>query len=301
MTKPAVTDSANSNPDSFVQCVQFAVDGNLAELGACLDADPSLVHARSAAPFGAPLLHYAAAANGVEDEYQRTPPNAAQIVSLLLDRGAEPDALSNSYGGGPNATALCLLVSSWHPFAAGVQDDLARLLVERGASLNGLEDDGMPLATALVFGYSSVARTLAQCGARVDNLVFAAALGDMARVASFFGGPEGKELVAPETAIGTFVSPTEGKRQISAPQMVQEAFHFAVGHGHLEAAEYLLERGASVDGTSIGQHCELPLHQTIFVKKWDAARWLIERGADLDAVDGRRRATARAMADGHLG
>lgn len=293
MTKPV--------PAAFVETVHHAIEGRASEIRACLDADPSLVHARSAAPFGATLLHYATAANGVEDELQRTPPNAVEIASLLLDRGAEPDALSDSYGGGPNATSLCLLVSSWHPFAAGVQPDLVQLLVERGARVNGVEDDGAPLATALGFGYTRAAHMLAQCGARVDNLFFAAGLGDMERVASFFSGPEGKQLGPPDAATGTFVSPTQGARVISAEEALQEAFHFAVGHGALEAAEYLLDRGASVAGKTTGHHCELPLHQAIFVKKWDAARWLLGRGADLDAVDGKRRVTARAMADGELG
>ena len=275
MTKPA-----SPTPDSFVDCVHHAIEGRLAELRACLDAEPSLVHARSAAPFRATLLHYATAANGVENELQRTPPNAVEIATLLLDRGAEADALSDSYGGGPNATSLCLLVSSWHPFEAGVQPELVQLLVERGARVNGLEDDGMPLATALRFGYSSAARMLANCGARIDNLFFAAGLGDIARVSSFFSESEGQPPVAPE--------------------VVQEGLHFAVSHGHLEVAQYLLDRGASVTGTSLGHHCELPLHQTIFVKRWEAARWLLKKGADLDAVDGKRGETARAMAGGQL-
>lgn len=281
----------------LTQTIELAIDGRRDELAACLEADPSLVHARSAAPFGATLLHYAAAANGVEDELQRTPANAVEIVRLLLGCGADVDALSTSYDGGPNQTALCLLVSSWHPFKAGVQADLVRELVRGGANVNGLEDDGMPLATALVFGYTRAALMLAECGARIDNLLFAAGLGDAARVAPFLSESGG----AVEGAAGTFVSPTLGQRKIDGAEALQQAFHLAAVHGHLDVAQTLLDHGASVTAKSLGHHCELPLCQAVFVQRWEVARWLVERGADLDAVDGKRGVSAREMAKGRLG
>ncbi|MEM8711436.1 MAG: hypothetical protein AAGG01_10825, partial [Planctomycetota bacterium] len=68
-------------------------------------------------------------------------------------------------------------------------------------SVNGLEDDGMPLATALVFGYTSAARALRDVGARVDSIFFAAGLGDLDIVRSFFSS-KGVDM---KTAQGTFV------------------------------------------------------------------------------------------------
>ncbi len=290
-------DRTMTQPSAFIHAAELAVDGRLEELTVCLDGDPSLVHARSAAPFGAPLLHYAAAANGVEDELQRTPANAPLVVRLLLKRGADPDALSTSYGGGPNQTALCLLVSSWHPFEAGVQAELVHELVNGGASVNGLENDSMPLATALVFGYTGAARALAECGARVDNLLLAAGLGISEQVSSFLAAGGG----AVEGAVGTFVSPTLGPREISPAEAVQQAFHLAITHRQLDVAQTLLDHGASVTAASTGQHCELPVCQAVFVQAWETAEWLVERGADLDATDGKRNASAREMAKGRLG
>lgn len=253
----------------------LAIEGDLEALAFELDRDPNLVHARSASPFEATLLHYAAAANGVEDELQRTPPNAVEIVRLLLDRGADPDGLSTSYGGGENQTPLCLLVSSWHPFQAGVQAGLVELLVERGARVDGLGDDGMPLATALVFGYTGAAEALARSGARVDNVFFAAGLGDLERVLTFFTS-EGE---LKRSAAGSFVSPTLGAREIEPSEALQEALHFAVTHGRLEVAEALVERGASVNGVSRGHHRERPLEQAAFVQERAAVAWLEAKGA----------------------
>ena len=72
------------------------------------------------------------AANGIEVERQiQSPANAVEIMRLLLERGAEVDALCETYGGGRNQTTMCLLVSSCVPAEAGVQaalvDELCRV------------------------------------------------------------------------------------------------------------------------------------------------------------------------------
>src|SRR5438093_3900899 len=100
----------------------------------------------------ATLLQYVAA-NGVEDFRQKTPKNALDIARLLLQRGSEVDALAETYGGGPLQTTMNLLVSSVHPAAAGLQSKLVELLLDFGASINGVEDDESPLMTSLSFGY----------------------------------------------------------------------------------------------------------------------------------------------------
>lgn len=68
----------------------------------------------------ATLLHYVAA-NGVEGHRQRTPANAPDVARVLLESGAEPDAVADMYGG--QCTTMVLLVSSSHPAEAGVQVD----------------------------------------------------------------------------------------------------------------------------------------------------------------------------------
>jgi ankyrin repeat protein len=138
---------------------------------------PELVRMRSPFPHRAALLHHVAA-NGIEVERQlQSPPNVVEIARLLLECGAEPDAICTVYG--EHDTTMGLLVSSAVPAAAGVQALLVEELCAHGARADGLDDDGVPLRTAITFGYTEAAEALARCGARVDNLVFAAALGDL--------------------------------------------------------------------------------------------------------------------------
>jgi len=59
----------------------------------CSSASRGLIRARSLREHRCTLLHYAAA-NGVEAERQRTPPNAPAVAQLLLARGADPDAFA---------------------------------------------------------------------------------------------------------------------------------------------------------------------------------------------------------------
>jgi hypothetical protein len=208
--------------------------GGLATLYDLLGAYPALVRMRSPFPHHATLLHHVAA-NGIEVERQlQSPPNAPAIMRLLLERGAEPDALCDTYGGGRTQTTLVLLVSSCVPAAAGVQGDLVDELCRGGAQVNGLDDDGLPLWTAVSFGYSEAATALVRCGARVDNIVLAAALGDLAAVRGYFG-PDGKlRPDQPHLRIGI------GGPELAAAHLVDYALIQAAGHGRREVVEFLL-------------------------------------------------------------
>jgi hypothetical protein len=175
---PATREHAAEPVDLRFEAAADAIQwGELDALRARLDAMPELVWMRSPFPHRATLLHHVAA-NGIEVERQlQSPANAVQITRLLLERGAEPDAICTVYG--EHDTTMGLLVSSSVPAAAGVQALLVEDLCAHGARVDGLDDDGAPLRTAITFGYTEAAEALARCGARVDNLVFAAALGDL--------------------------------------------------------------------------------------------------------------------------
>jgi hypothetical protein len=160
----------------FEEAADAVVVGDLSRLRALVTTYPELVRARSARVHRVTLLHYVAA-NGVEDFRQKTPPNAVEIGRLLLDNGAEVDAVADTYGGGQGQTTMNLLVSSTHPNDAGLQSALAELLLDYGAAINGLENDGSPIMTAIGFWYGDTAATLARRGARLDNVVAAACVG----------------------------------------------------------------------------------------------------------------------------
>ena len=150
----------------FESAVEAVVQGDLATLESSLHAHPDLVHARSTRVthfdppvHGATLLHYVAA-NGVKGHRQKTPPNAVAVARMLLEAGAEPDALAGMYGG-QHAT-MSLLVSSDHPARAGLQVPLVDTLVDFGASVEaaGSGDWASPLMTALAFGFVTAAEAL---------------------------------------------------------------------------------------------------------------------------------------------
>ena len=283
----------------FRRAALAVVDGDATALRALLQADPMLATAVGL-PFdgvhgkkqqGGPLLHYVAA-NGVEDSLQRTPPNAPEILQILLEAGALPDQLGGAYGGGPNQTCLCLLVSSYHPFAAGVQPELVRMLVRWGAQPNGLQDDGAPLATALTFGYAAAAHALVECGARVDNVFFAAGLGNVATTRAFFdtnGTPK-------PGSCGTYVQCFgQAPAPVDPSAIVQEALHFACLHGHIAVGSFLVAQcGADVNGVQpTGHHCALPLLQALFTGvQGHMVEWLVRTGANPRLRDPNRKQTA---------
>ena len=210
--------------------------GELETLRELLDVDPALVRMRSPFVHRAMLLHHVAA-NGIEIERQlQSPANAVEIAQLLLVRGAEPDASCDLYGGGPAQTTLCLLVSSSVPAAAGVQAALVETLVGGGSRVDGVDDDGLPLWTAITFGYTEAAEALVGCGARVDNLVFAAALGDLEAVKRHFDPWRAAKLQRPRSAerIGAR-GPV-----LDADRMLEYAAIWAAAHDRREVVEFLL-------------------------------------------------------------
>ena len=226
----------------FDEAIEAIITGNAATLTKLLVAHPDLIKARSRSDHKATLLHYVAA-NGVEDELQKSPENATEIARILIEAGAEVDALAETYGGGTNQTTLCLLVSSIHPAAAGVQPALVQVLCDAGAAVNGVADDGAPLGTALLFSYRKSVDMLARCGARIDNLLFAAGVGDLARVKSFLH-TDGR--LRPEGMYhGSHLpSPADEKSQVDL------AFGLACYHLRIEVIRFLHEMGVDVNARS---------------------------------------------------
>ncbi len=188
----------------FAQAVKAVVTADVPGLKELLDQRPDLVTNRAEAAHRSTLLHYTAS-NGIEDELQLSgesiyqliqnsapaerPPlkeRAIEIARILLAAGSEVDATCETYGGGHLQTTLNLLVSSGHPAGAGVQPELVRLLCKAGASADGIANNRSPVGTALAFGYPAAAKALVECGAKIDNIVYAAAVGDMDQVRSYF-------------------------------------------------------------------------------------------------------------------
>lgn len=263
----AAVHEPESSTARFETAVEAVVDGDAAALRALLRADPALVHARSSrrtcfdpSVHAATLLHYVAA-NGVEGFRQRTPANAVEIATILLQGGAEPDALANLYGG--ECTTVSLLVSSSHPAAAGVQVALIDTLIDHGASPHpaGSGTWTSPLLTALAFGFVDAGEALVRRGARVDRLTAAAGLGRLPLVDTFLPNADGAERHA--------------------------ALAMATLNGHLEVAEKLLAAGEDPSRYNpVGLHAHAtPLHHAAGANNLPMARLLLRYGAGLDLED----------------
>jgi len=220
---------------------------------------PELTRARATRRHHATLLHYVGA-NGVEDGRQKTPPNAVEVAKVLLDAGAEVDALADMYD--HKCTTMSMLVSSCHPAKAGLQAALAETLLDHGAALDGPGSAWQSaLLTALAFGYLDTAKALAGRGAAVDTVAAAAGLGrveDTARLLPTADGP-GKHI----------------------------ALALAAQHGHADVVRLLLDAGEDPNRYNPdGFHAHsTPLHQAVWSDHMDVVRLLVERGARLDVRD----------------
>ena len=205
----------------FEVAADAVVEGDLARLKALLRRNPALAHARSARIHHATLLYYLAA-NGIEDFRQRSPANAPEIARLLLDAGAEVDALCGL--GNSDDTPMLALVTSVHPHYMGVATDLIELFVEAGSKVDGVNGDGAPVRLALKFGYPESAAALVRLGAEVKTAAMAAGLGRLDLTKEFV-----EERGASEADLAA-------------------AFEDACRFGRTDIAEYLLANGVDVDG-----------------------------------------------------
>jgi ankyrin repeat protein len=145
-------------------------------------------------------------------------PRGPEVVAMLIDAGADPNVPVR--GGRHSETPL-------HWAASSDDVEVARTLIDGGADIEATGASiagGSPLDDAVGYSCWRVARLLVDRGARVDRLWQAAALGMIARA---------EELLA------------------SAPHSQQDltdAFWMACHGGQRRMAEYLLARGADLNG-----------------------------------------------------
>lgn len=122
--RSVASDGGQGDP-AFERAVEDLLAGTIPALVGSRERFPDLVVRRSHYGHRARLLHYLAA-NGVETYRQRVPRSASKIARLLLERGADPLATANMYGG--NRTTKGMLISSAHPAAAGLTDAILAVL-----------------------------------------------------------------------------------------------------------------------------------------------------------------------------
>ena len=268
---------ADSEVSAFELAADAIVSGDLALLERLLARDPDLARARSTREHQATLLHYVSA-NGVENFRQKTPADIVAIARRLLDAGADVNAEADVYGGG--ATTLGLVVTSAHPRQAGVQAELADLLLDRGARI-----DARIVRDCLANGCPEAAAHMVERGASV-NLEEAAGLGQADVVAQYFAPPS--SVSDADAAAAVMMASWYGQQEVIAllldrgvdvatrsPKDGNTALHIAAYCGDPALVELLLERGAPVNATDAVYETP-PL-------VWALHAWLVDGREQADA------------------
>ena len=257
----------NSLESQFEQAADAIVAGDLVKLKGLLNQNPELIRMRSTREHRATLLHYVGA-NGVEGYRQKTPKNIVAIAQSLLQAGAEVDAdldygqMLRRYPERKGSSTLGMVATSCHPAVAGVQIPLLELLVNHGASVNGLPGCWQPVIAALHNGRGDAAAYLARRGAHL-NLEAAAGVGDLNAVKRFFD-PE-----------GCF-------RQNATKEQSEFGFMWACEYGHGNVVQFLLRMGVNVNAQP---HGETGLHWAAYGGHTNVIKMLLEAGAPVNVLD----------------
>jgi ankyrin repeat protein len=234
------------------------VNGDAATLKELLHHHPALITARSDRDHHAMLLHYTAA-NGVEDYRQRTPPNIVEITRMLLDAGAEVDAVGAMYGG---STTLGLAATSCHPANAGVQEALVDLLMDYGADPAIAVSpgyDGDLITACLANGRGKAAIWLAKKGVPT-NLEGAAGIGDL-------------------DALKSWLHEDGSLKDETLREKLNAGFNWACEFGHLDVVRFLVENGFDLSTLTNGM---TGLHWAAIGGQAEMVRFLLEKGAPLE-------------------
>jgi uncharacterized protein len=174
-------------------------------------------------------------------------PNGAATVAALVHAGADVNA---RFRGPHGETPL-------HWAASSDDVDVLDALLDAGADIEApgaVIAGGTPLADATAFGQWNAARRLVERGAQT-NYFADASLGLTEHLRDYFG-----EATAP------------------ASDQVSDAFWAACHGGQLEAAEYLLDRGAALNWLP-GWEQLTPLDAAARSGASDVITWLHSRGA----------------------
>jgi hypothetical protein len=251
------THAVHEQPEvkAFEEAVEAIITGDTQTLSSLLQKNPELITARSIRWHRSTLLTYVGA-NGVEDFRQKTPPNAVEVLKILLNAGADVNATAEMYGGG--STTFGLVATSIWPSKAGVMVPLLETLLAAGADMG---DEGS-VTGCLANGRPEAADALVRFGAKL-NLEGAAGTGKLDVVKTYFD--ENKQLKDP-----------------AHRQQMEKGFIWACEFGQTEVIRFLLDTGfdpnLQVDGFA-------GLHWAVIGAHPDTIKLLLDRGASTESIN----------------
>jgi ankyrin repeat protein len=271
----------------FHPAIAAIKSGDVEALRTILSAEPALATSRSLTSHPTLLQCVALETNDL--------PTAAALATLLVDAGAEVN----------------------EPLVAAASIDhraVAEVLLDRGAAIDGT-GGWSPLEEALYWNSRNVLSLLLERGAAIQNLRTAAGLGRVDLIEDYFD--EGRNLKAEagkinwpwgdlETIAASNHNPT-GKKSLSdrvkswsqdQQGIVNNAFVYAAMHGHIDAAELLLEKGAELNTIPGGfDFAGTALHYAALNGHRAMVEFLLERGADRTVLDTKVRSTPAGWAE----
>src|SRR5262245_9178573 len=217
----------------FHPAIEAINSGDIDVLSALLRQDPKLATARSSKSHPTLLQCLTLDARNV--------PNKVDMAKLLVDAGAEIN--------GP--LLACASINNV---------EVAGYLLDAGAAINGT-GDWSPLEEALYWGNDFVCDLLLKRGASVHNLRIAAGLGRVDLIKNFFNSDgnlkrEAGEIHWPfeDPLTSNSPRPVETKPQPGIDSgahqsldIINNAFVYACMHNHIDAAKFLLQKGADIN------------------------------------------------------
>src|SRR5262245_9015469 len=258
--------------------------GDLTRLDELLAVEPELVRARTRLepPYGyfsgATLLHHVAGNPGWD---RPLPKNIVEVARLLLDRGAEVDAVTLGTNGG---TTMGLVITSKQASDANVSGPLIELLLEYGAKLD-LQSSAtvvpgwgpqnvldLPLANHA----PRAAEKLIELGAEVD-VCAAAALGRMDLLRGCFG-EHGFDKHGFDKRGRLRSRPRRGGKRMSERDAIGLALLFAYVREQREAVDFLLEKDGNWNMTGVNNGTAM--HRAAWGGDLAMVQRLVAKGAD---------------------
>jgi ankyrin repeat protein len=260
---------------------------DLEKFKALIAEDPSLATSRSTRSH--PTLLQCVVLDG------KGQPNNVEMARVLIDASAELN----------------------EPLvAAGSIDNrpVAELLLDRGAAIDGT-GGWSALEEALYWNNQNVIALLVERGAKVQNLRIAAGLGRTDLIKTYFNSdgslkPEAGRINWPFGDLETIAKsnhPPKGKQSLSdrvnawsqdRQGIINNAFIYACMHGHIDAAQLLLEKGAEINVVPGGfDYAGTGLHYAALNGHRAMVEFLLEHGADRNVKDTKVGSTAAGWAE----
>ena len=271
----------------FHPAIEAMRAGDVEKLRSLIAADPSLATSRSSRSH--PTLLQALVLDG------KGKPKNIEMVQVLIDAGAELNK----------------------PLVAAASIDnraAAELLIDHGAAIDGT-GGWSPLEEALYWDSRNTLALLLERGAKVRNLRTAAGLGRTDLIESYFNAdgslkPEAGKIDWPFGDLDTIACSNHdaaGKQVLAAcvngwsqdrQGIVNNAFVYACMHGHLDAAEMLLDHGAQINVIPGGfDFAGTGLHYAALNGHRPMIEFLLAHGADRSIKDTKVNSTAAGWAD----